>query len=212
MASRAASASVLGFLAEHIDNMIVSSADLANSDKTDGFLKKTRAFLRGGFLGRVPPDGCRRTHHGLRHQRYRAPRRCVRGLRHFLRLQRLYEAPPSAWRHCRNFREVHLFPMIRSASERMVPLTNPSSRRHRYVLWSRCAISAAVPPCFRDPSSRLCGNSGGLPSGHGEQRHSDCAHLLASESRGSSRREPPRGRQGRRHTAVMWSFRLKIPT
>ena len=51
MASRAASASVLGFLAEHIDNMIVSSADLANSDKTDGFLKKTRAFLRGDFSG-----------------------------------------------------------------------------------------------------------------------------------------------------------------
>lgn len=51
MASRAASASVLGFLAEHVDNMIVSSADLANSDKTDGFLKKTRAFLRGDFSG-----------------------------------------------------------------------------------------------------------------------------------------------------------------
>ena len=31
--------------------MIVSSADLANSDKTDGFLKKTKAFTRGDFEG-----------------------------------------------------------------------------------------------------------------------------------------------------------------
>ena len=51
MASRAASAAVLSYLAEHIGNMIVSSADLANSDKTDGFLKKTHAFLRGDFSG-----------------------------------------------------------------------------------------------------------------------------------------------------------------
>lgn len=51
MASRAASAAVLSFLAEHVGNMIVSSADLANSDKTDGFLKKTHAFMRGDFSG-----------------------------------------------------------------------------------------------------------------------------------------------------------------
>lgn len=53
-ATRATSASVLSYLAEHVGNMIVSSADLANSDKTDGFLKKTRALthtdLGGGFL------------------------------------------------------------------------------------------------------------------------------------------------------------------
>lgn len=51
MASRSASAAVLGYLAEHVGNMIVSSADLANSDKTDGFLKKTHAFMRGDFTG-----------------------------------------------------------------------------------------------------------------------------------------------------------------
>ena len=51
MATRNASAAVLGFLAEHVGNMIVSSADLANSDKTDGFLKKTHAFLPGDFTG-----------------------------------------------------------------------------------------------------------------------------------------------------------------
>lgn len=54
VATRAASSAVLGMLAEHIGNMIVSSADLANSDKTDGFLKKTKALTKydfsGGFL------------------------------------------------------------------------------------------------------------------------------------------------------------------
>lgn len=52
VATRAASASVLGVYAEKIDNMIVSSADLSNSDKTDGFLKKTKAFERGDFSGK----------------------------------------------------------------------------------------------------------------------------------------------------------------
>ena len=51
IATRAASANVLGALAEQVPNMIVSSADLANSDKTDGFLKKTKAFAPGDFSG-----------------------------------------------------------------------------------------------------------------------------------------------------------------
>ena len=42
---------MLGVLAEKVGNMIVSSADLANSDKTDGFLKKTHAFTKGDFTG-----------------------------------------------------------------------------------------------------------------------------------------------------------------
>lgn len=50
-ATRAASATVLGVLAEKVENMIVSSADLSNSDKTDGFLKKTHAFKKGDFSG-----------------------------------------------------------------------------------------------------------------------------------------------------------------
>ena len=49
LATRASSANVLGALAQGVGNMIVSSADLANSDKTDGFLKKTKAFARGDF-------------------------------------------------------------------------------------------------------------------------------------------------------------------
>ena len=50
-ATRAASATVLGALATQVENMIVASADLSNSDKTDGFLKKTHAFTRGDFTG-----------------------------------------------------------------------------------------------------------------------------------------------------------------
>ena len=50
-ATRAASAAVLGIYAQKVENMIVASADLANSDKTDGFLKNTRPFTRGDFTG-----------------------------------------------------------------------------------------------------------------------------------------------------------------
>ncbi|MBO4445258.1 MAG: transketolase [Bacteroidaceae bacterium] len=50
-ATRGASATVLGSLAEQVENMICASADLSNSDKTDGFLKKTHAFVRGDFSG-----------------------------------------------------------------------------------------------------------------------------------------------------------------
>lgn len=50
-ATRSASAAVLGVFAQKIENMIVASADLSNSDKTDGFLKKTKAFKKGDFTG-----------------------------------------------------------------------------------------------------------------------------------------------------------------
>jgi len=50
-ATRAASATVLGVLATQVENMICSSADLSNSDKTDGFLKKTHSFIKGDFSG-----------------------------------------------------------------------------------------------------------------------------------------------------------------
>ena len=51
IATRTASANVLGVLGEKVKNMIVSSADLANSDKTDAFLKKTGALMKGDFTG-----------------------------------------------------------------------------------------------------------------------------------------------------------------
>ena len=50
-ATRSASASVLSLLAQEVENMIVSSADLSNSDKTDGFLKKTREITKDDFGG-----------------------------------------------------------------------------------------------------------------------------------------------------------------
>lgn len=56
-ATRAASATVLGFLAENVENMIVSSADLSNSDKTDGFLKKTKQMEKGDFSGKFLQAG-----------------------------------------------------------------------------------------------------------------------------------------------------------
>lgn len=51
MASRSASAEILKFLAHNVPNMIVSSADLANSDKTDGFLKETTEIRKNDFKG-----------------------------------------------------------------------------------------------------------------------------------------------------------------
>ena len=55
--TRGASAKVLSFLAENVGNMIVSSADLSNSDKTDGFLKKTHALKKGDFSGQFLQAG-----------------------------------------------------------------------------------------------------------------------------------------------------------
>lgn len=51
IATRNASSAVLSVLAEKVGNMIVSSADLCNSDKTDGFLKKTHPLVNGDFTG-----------------------------------------------------------------------------------------------------------------------------------------------------------------
>ena len=56
-ATRNGSATVLSYLADHVENMIVSSADLSNSDKTEAFLKKTTAFERGDFKGQFLQAG-----------------------------------------------------------------------------------------------------------------------------------------------------------
>lgn len=50
-ATRVGSATVLGVLGEKVENMIVSSADLCNSDRTDGFLAKTHILKKGDFSG-----------------------------------------------------------------------------------------------------------------------------------------------------------------
>ncbi|PLX13757.1 MAG: transketolase, partial [Marinilabiliales bacterium] len=57
IATRAASSAVLSVFADEIDNMVVSSADLSNSDKTDGYLKKTKAFTKGDFSGKFLQAG-----------------------------------------------------------------------------------------------------------------------------------------------------------
>ena len=51
VATRVASANCLGVLAEQVPNMVCSSADLCNSDKTDGFLKKTHELTPDDFTG-----------------------------------------------------------------------------------------------------------------------------------------------------------------
>lgn len=56
-ATRVASATMLGVYAEKVENMIVASADLSNSDKTDGFLNKTKAFEKGDFTGQFLQAG-----------------------------------------------------------------------------------------------------------------------------------------------------------
>ena len=50
-ATRSASAAVLSQLAQQVPNMICASADLSNSDKTDGFLKHTTSMVKGDFSG-----------------------------------------------------------------------------------------------------------------------------------------------------------------
>lgn len=52
VATRVASATVLSVLADKVENLVVASADLSNSDKTDGYLKKTTAFTKGDFTGK----------------------------------------------------------------------------------------------------------------------------------------------------------------
>lgn len=51
IATRAASGALLAYFSKTLENMIVSSADLANSDKTDGFLKNTSPMKKGDFSG-----------------------------------------------------------------------------------------------------------------------------------------------------------------
>jgi len=51
VASRVASGTILAEFSSKIGNMIVSSADLCNSDKTDGFLKSSKVLKKGDFSG-----------------------------------------------------------------------------------------------------------------------------------------------------------------
>ena len=55
--TREASRAVLGELGKKVENMIVSSADLSNSDRTDGYLKQTKAITKGDFTGKFLQAG-----------------------------------------------------------------------------------------------------------------------------------------------------------
>lgn len=56
-ASRNSSGTVLAHFADQVGNMIVSSADLSNSDKTNAFLNKTTTFKKGDFSGAFLQSG-----------------------------------------------------------------------------------------------------------------------------------------------------------
>ena len=91
-ATRAGSATVLGALATQVENMIVSSADLSNSDKTDGFLKKTHAFKKGDFSGAFLQAGVSELSMAYR---YVSARRYHCCMRHILCVLRLHETGPA---------------------------------------------------------------------------------------------------------------------
>lgn len=57
IATRSASGNILSYLAQYCGNMIVSSADLSNSDKTESFLNKTKIFSRKDFEGAFLQSG-----------------------------------------------------------------------------------------------------------------------------------------------------------
>lgn len=50
-ATRNTSGDTLAYFSAHLGNMIVMSADLSNSDKTEGFLKSSKPFVPGDFTG-----------------------------------------------------------------------------------------------------------------------------------------------------------------
>jgi transketolase len=51
IATRAASGAVLALCAKKVENMVVASADLSDSDMTHSFLKATKPFTKGDFSG-----------------------------------------------------------------------------------------------------------------------------------------------------------------
>ena len=57
MASRNASAKVMESIAVQVPNFVMMSADLADADKTEAFLKKTKIFRKGDFTGQFLQAG-----------------------------------------------------------------------------------------------------------------------------------------------------------
>ncbi|MBK8808140.1 MAG: transketolase [Bacteroidales bacterium] len=57
VATRVASKTVLEYFADKVENLIVASADLSNSDNTNGYLNKVGYFKKGDFSGRFLEAG-----------------------------------------------------------------------------------------------------------------------------------------------------------
>ncbi len=74
-----------------VENMIVSSADLSNSDKTDGFPEENTCIHKRRLQRCISSGRCFRTNHGLLLYGYGAARRCDRCMRYVLRILRLHE-------------------------------------------------------------------------------------------------------------------------
>ncbi len=90
-ATRAASAAMLSLFATKIENMIVASADLANSDKTDGFLKNTHPFTNHDFSGAFLHAGVSELTMAACNERIGTSWRCYTCMWYLLRFFRLYE-------------------------------------------------------------------------------------------------------------------------
>lgn len=108
VATRAASATVLGALATQVENMIVASADLSNSDKTDGFLKKDPLLQERRFQRCILPGRRIGTDNGMLLHRYGAAWRRYPRLRNILRILRLHETSRTYGCPHGNSRKIHL--------------------------------------------------------------------------------------------------------
>ncbi len=107
-ATRAASSAVLGVLAKKVENMMVASADLSNSDKTDGFLKNTRALKKGDFTGAFLQVGVTELTMAASNERNGPSRRCYTCMRNILCLFRLYETCSASCLSNGTASEIHL--------------------------------------------------------------------------------------------------------
>ena len=183
-ATRAASAKVLGVFAEKIGNMIVASADLSNSDKTDGFLKKTKAFAKGDFSGQFLQMGVSEF-----------TMACIMngdsGLRHVLRLLRLHETRHSpVGPHeaaCHLHLDARLVPRRRGRSHAPAHRTGGTDQAH-----GACTQPPGRTVDGGTASGRRTGNGCRLEVRH-RRRASRSPHPLAPEHQGSARRPQNRG-------------------
>ena len=103
----AASASVLIVLAEKVDNLVVASADLSNSDKTDGYLKRRKPLRKATFQANFP-SGCVGVDDGLRDEQYGPTWRSDSGVRYVLHFSDYMGKPAVRLSALMRLRDLHL--------------------------------------------------------------------------------------------------------